>query len=221
MRSWRALDDRLLVVVGSVQRARPRGDARLRPAAREARARAERRAAAWRCASTSRSRARRPAGRGSSTTRTSTARATSTPGCISRGACCWGCWTPGCPSAASSSIRSRRSTSPTRSPGGRSARAPPRARPTASSPPGSRCRSASRTGPTGTCRWRSTPCARPRGRTRSPGIDPKGRPAILYTSGNADCHVILRGGKGGAQPRRGERRGGAQAAGRRAGFPSA
>ena len=28
------------------------------------------------------------------------------------------------------------------------------------------------------------------------GIDPKGRPAILYTSGNADCHVILRGGKG-------------------------
>ena len=28
------------------------------------------------------------------------------------------------------------------------------------------------------------------------GIDPNGRPAILYTSGNADCHVILRGGKG-------------------------
>ena len=28
------------------------------------------------------------------------------------------------------------------------------------------------------------------------GIDPKGRPAILYTRGNADCHVILRGGKG-------------------------
>jgi 3-deoxy-7-phosphoheptulonate synthase len=28
------------------------------------------------------------------------------------------------------------------------------------------------------------------------GIDPSGTPAILYTSGNADCHVILRGGKG-------------------------
>jgi 3-deoxy-7-phosphoheptulonate synthase len=28
------------------------------------------------------------------------------------------------------------------------------------------------------------------------GIDPAGRPAVLYTRGNADCHVILRGGKG-------------------------
>jgi 3-deoxy-7-phosphoheptulonate synthase len=28
------------------------------------------------------------------------------------------------------------------------------------------------------------------------GIDPKGTPAILYTRGNEDCHVILRGGKG-------------------------
>jgi len=28
------------------------------------------------------------------------------------------------------------------------------------------------------------------------GIDPKGTPAILYTRGNPDCHVILRGGKG-------------------------
>jgi 3-deoxy-7-phosphoheptulonate synthase len=27
------------------------------------------------------------------------------------------------------------------------------------------------------------------------GIDPKGTPAILYTRGNADCHVILRGGR--------------------------
>jgi 3-deoxy-7-phosphoheptulonate synthase len=27
------------------------------------------------------------------------------------------------------------------------------------------------------------------------GIDPSGTPAILYTRGNADCHVILRGGK--------------------------
>jgi 3-deoxy-7-phosphoheptulonate synthase len=28
------------------------------------------------------------------------------------------------------------------------------------------------------------------------GIDPSGRPAILHTRGNPDCHVILRGGKG-------------------------
>ncbi len=28
------------------------------------------------------------------------------------------------------------------------------------------------------------------------GIDPRGRSAILYTRGNDDCHVILRGGKG-------------------------
>jgi 3-deoxy-7-phosphoheptulonate synthase len=28
------------------------------------------------------------------------------------------------------------------------------------------------------------------------GIDPSGTPAILYTRGNADCHIILRGGKG-------------------------
>jgi 3-deoxy-7-phosphoheptulonate synthase len=28
------------------------------------------------------------------------------------------------------------------------------------------------------------------------GIDPTGRPAILYTRGNRDCHIILRGGRG-------------------------
>ena len=28
------------------------------------------------------------------------------------------------------------------------------------------------------------------------GIDPNGSPAILYTRGNSDCHIILRGGKG-------------------------
>jgi 3-deoxy-7-phosphoheptulonate synthase len=28
------------------------------------------------------------------------------------------------------------------------------------------------------------------------GIDPSGRSAVLYTSGNSDCHVILRGGRG-------------------------
>jgi len=28
------------------------------------------------------------------------------------------------------------------------------------------------------------------------GVDPEGNPAILHTSGNEDCHVILRGGRG-------------------------
>ena len=28
------------------------------------------------------------------------------------------------------------------------------------------------------------------------GIDPSGTPAVLYTRGNTDCHIILRGGKG-------------------------
>jgi 3-deoxy-7-phosphoheptulonate synthase len=28
------------------------------------------------------------------------------------------------------------------------------------------------------------------------GIDPSGRSAVLYTRGNADCHIILRGGRG-------------------------
>ena len=89
-----------------------------------------------------------------------------------------------------------RSTSPTWSPGGRSARAPRRARSTASSPPASRCRSASRTAPTATSRWRLTRCGRLRRRTRSPASTMTGTPAILHTRGNPDCHVILRGGRG-------------------------
>jgi 3-deoxy-7-phosphoheptulonate synthase len=28
------------------------------------------------------------------------------------------------------------------------------------------------------------------------GIDPSGTPAVLYTRGNSDCHIILRGGRG-------------------------
>ena len=78
------------------------------------------------------------------------------------------CSTSACRSAASSSTRSRRSTSPTRSPGGRSAPARPRARSTASSAPASRCRSASRTAPTATSRSRSTRSAPRRRRTPSP-----------------------------------------------------
>jgi 3-deoxy-7-phosphoheptulonate synthase len=30
-----------------------------------------------------------------------------------------------------------------------------------------------------------------------PGIDVSGTPAILHTRGNADCHLVLRGGRGG------------------------
>ena len=122
--------------------------------------------------------------------------ATSTPACGWRGSCCCRCSTSACRSAASSSTRSRRSTSPTRSPGGRSAPARPRARSTASSAPASRCRSASRTAPTATSRSRSTRSA-PRRRPHAfAGIDDSGAPAILYTTGNPDGHVILRGGKG-------------------------
>ena len=113
------------------------------------------------------------------------------PRAAARGARAWACrW------AASSSTRSPRSTSPTPWPGGRSARAPPRARSTASSARDCRCPWASRTAPTATSRWRWTPCAPPRCRTPSPAWTRPGRPAILYTKGNPDCHVILRGGRG-------------------------
>ncbi len=112
------------------------------------------------------------------------------------------CSTWGSRSAASSWTRSPRSTSPTWSPGARSAPARPRARSIASSPLGFRCRSASRTPPTAPSRSRWTRSApRPPG-TRSPGSTTSGTPAILHTNGNADCHVILRGGRGRAQLRR-------------------
>ena len=51
------------------------------------------------------------------------------------------------------------------------------------------------------------------------GIDPSGTPAILYTRGNADCHVILRGGKERAQLRRRERRRRRSSCSRAAGLP--
>ncbi len=79
-------------------------------------------------------------------------RATSTPGCGSRGSCCSTSWRSASRSAASSWIRSSRSTSPTPSAGGRSAPGRPRARSIASSARGCRCRSASRTAPTAGCR---------------------------------------------------------------------
>ncbi len=64
-----------------------------------------------------------------------------------------------CPPPRSSSSPSARSTWRTSSPGARSVPAPRRARSTASWRPGCPCRSASRTGPTATCRWRSTRAA--------------------------------------------------------------
>ena len=90
------------------------------------------------------------------------------PACAWPAACCSRCSAWACRWAASSSTRSSRSTSPTPWPGARSARAPPRARPTASSAPACRCPWASRTARTATCRWRWTPCAPPRCRTPSP-----------------------------------------------------
>ena len=79
-------------------------------------------------------------------------------------------------------------------PGARSARAPPRARCTASWPPASRRRSASRTAPTATCRSRSTRCS-PRAAAPLPVGAQERQVAIVETRGNDDCHVILRGGQ--------------------------
>ena len=189
-------DDRLLVVVGPVQRARRRRRARLRPAAE--------RAPPASCADdlciAMRVYFEKPRtttgwkglindphldGSGDVNAGLRMARDAAARG-ARRSACRW---------AASSSTRSPRSTSPTPWRGARSARARPRARSTASSARACRCRSASRTAPTATCRWRSTPCAPRRCRTPSPASTRSGTPAILHTRGNPDCHVILRGGR--------------------------
>ena len=96
-------------------------------------------------------------------------RRTSTPACGWPAGCCSTCSSSGSRSAASSWIRSPRSTSPTWSAGARSAPARSRARSTASSGPDCRCRSASRTGPTATCRSPWTPSVPPPRPTPSPG----------------------------------------------------
>ena len=159
-------DDRLLVVAGPCSVHDP--EAALDYAIASPPRRRTSATTCWsRCGSTSRSHARPSAGRGSSTTPTSTAPATSTPACGSPASSCSTSSTSACWSAASSSIRSRRSTSPTPSPGGRSARGRARARPTASSAPASPCRSGSRTEPTATCKSRSTPSAPRAPSTRS------------------------------------------------------
>ncbi len=81
-----------------------------------------------------------------------------------------------------------------RSAGARSARAPPRARFIANSRRVCRCRSASRTAPTATCRSRSTRCSRRPSSHLFPSLTKEGAPAILETTGNPYCHVVLRGG---------------------------
>ena len=78
--------------------------------------------------------------------------------------------------------------------GAPSARAPLRARSTASSSPACRARWALRTQPPATCRWPSTPCSPPPGRTPSSATQ-HGQSAIFVTTGNPDCHIILRGGR--------------------------
>ena len=162
-------DDRLLVVVGPVQRPRRRGDASSTPGAGGQAPRLQRRPVR-RDARVLREAAHDDRLEGADQrSRIWTARATSTRGCGWRGACCSRCSRSACRSAASSWTRSRRSTSPTRSAGARSAPARPRARSTASSARACRCRSASRTAPTATSRSRSTRSAPPPRATRSPG----------------------------------------------------
>ena len=82
----------------------------------------------------------------------------------------------------------------------------------------SRCPWASRTAPTATSAWRSTRCAPPRCSTRSPASTSPAPRRSCTPSGNEDCHVILRGGKGDAPTTRadGRRRGAGAAARRRA-----
>ena len=65
----------------------------------------------------------------------------------------------------------------------------------ASSPPACRCRSASRTAPTATS-GRRRRASRGRRRHSFAGVELGGGSAILRTTGNDDCHIILRGGRG-------------------------
>ena len=132
-----------------------------------------------------------------------------------RGACCSRCSPPGCRSAASSSTRSPRSTSPTPSRWGAIG-----ARTTESQihrqlgsglsmPVGFKNRTDGNVQvAVDAVRAAAAPHA-------FAGIDADGTPAILHTRGNPDCHIILRGGSGAPELRRAERRGGARAAARR------
>ena len=81
------------------------------------------------------------------------------------------------------------------------------ARSIASWPPACPARSASRTAPTATSRSRSTRSRRRRSPHHFLSVTKGGHSAIVSTTGNEDCHVILRGGSG-AELRCGQRRGG-------------
>ena len=68
--------------------------------------------------------------------------------------------------------------------------------PPCSSPPACPCRSGSRTVPTATCRAVDACLASAAGHTFF-GVTPNGVAAVVTTAGNADTHVILRGGRSG------------------------
>ena len=67
--------------------------------------------------------------------------------------------------------------------------------------PASLARSASRTAPTAPSRWRST-LSTPPARHCFLSVTKWGHSAIVNTSGNGDCHIILRGGKSRTTARR-------------------
>ena len=127
---------------------------------------------------------------------TSTAASASTRACAWRAACCSTSTSSACRRAASSSTRSRRSTSPTSSPWGAIGARTTESQVHRELASGLSCRSASRTAPTATCRSRST---RSRAAAQPHHFlvgDQAGRwRRSSRRAGNADCHVILRGGK--------------------------
>ena len=104
-----------------------------------------------------------------------------------------------------------RSTSPTWSPGARSAPARPRARSIASSPPGLSMPVGFKNATDGDVKVAVDAVRAAAAKHAFAGIETSGRPAIFHTEGNDDCHVILRGGRGRPQlRRRGRRRGAAE-----------
>ncbi len=111
--------------------------------------------------------------------------------------CCWTSWPRACRWGVNSWSRPARSTSPTPSVGVLSGPGPPRVRCTGSWRPRCPCRSASRTPLTAVSRRRSTGSGSGATATSpSAWTAMAGRP-WLTTTGNADCHVILRGGRTG------------------------
>ena len=83
-----------------------------------------------------------------------------------------------------------------RSPGARSAPARPRARSTASSASGLSMPVGFKNGTDGNVKLAVDAVRAAAAPHAFAGIDDSGTPAILYTAGNPDCHVILRGGRG-------------------------